>query len=309
MTSFSKNLPLLLFDLDGVLLSEARYLDAAALTVAQLAPVRLDPKGQDQVAACHALADMECLRERWFPDEVIACLRRRAMNSNWDKAYACLLALYTPLDQDVHPLGERLLAVLEEGRGTGPGYLADLCRRAHGAPSFVDVQSMFQRFFLGDRRLCGGWLRRGLVAHETTLCAADLTRDALTRLRAGGFTLGIGTGRPRTEAQRPLSAAGLWSQFEPSRIVTYDEVHEEECKRQLKAGTLAKPHPFTYLTGAQGVCAEHVCVIGDSPADALAAQAAGFAFIAIGETGLLPESLPRVKVCLPDVLALPDYLL
>lgn len=309
MTLDRSRLRLLLFDLDGVLLSEQRYVDAAALTVASLAPVALQ---NDALAALNNCDDDEAiaqLRAHWLPDEVIAELRGRAINSNWDKAYACLLALYRDVPATFTTVGGYLYESLQRVPGSGDHYLQALAATAPAAPDFATVQRVFQSFFLGDKRSCVKWRHEGLVARDTTLMPASVIHRHLQTLTQAGFTLGIGTGRPRVEAQRPLVSAGLWSFFAPDHMVTYDDVRREEQRRGMAHGSLGKPHPFTYLAGSRYFKGREVCVVGDSVADAIAAQAAGFAFIGVGEVSSFAGLASSPDVVVDNVCALLDHVL
>lgn len=310
MTIDPAKLRLLLFDLDGVLLSEQRYLDAAALTVAQLAPAALAADGAAEVAACQSPAAIASLRKRWLSDRVLSVLRQRALNSNWDKAYACLLALYTPTEQVYGSLQAQLLAAFERVPGQAAHFLLGLENGARSAPSFKLVQSCFQSFFLGDPSAAQAWWQTGLVAFEKPLFSAAVLGEILGTLVDKGFELGVGTGRPREEALRALATNQLEHYFIQARVITFDTVRQREVEEGRPFGTYAKPHPFTYTEAAHGICAKQVCVIGDSPADAQAAKAAGFSFIGItDDKAIFQGQTPARHALVDSVLALPRLLL
>jgi phosphoglycolate phosphatase-like HAD superfamily hydrolase len=102
------------------------------------------------------------------------------------------------------------------------------------------------------------------------------------------YSLGIATGRPRSEVIHPMLALGLLSYFEGSRIATYDEVLQaEELASQLgKHVLLAKPHPFVllkaihpdedvrvlYTEGFQSLDRSYAAYIGDAASDVVAAK-------------------------------------
>jgi len=298
----------LLFDLDGVLLSEQPYLDAAALTIAAHAPKWA--KGTQAEQEVRSTLDVLRLRTRYLPAEVIALLRARSLNSNWDKAFACILALSsrTEKDTDCDDLATWMISALDRVTGAGPEFLRQLHINAVRAPSFIDVQNSFQRFFLGRESAGSELLRAGLSASEPLLHDSLTLHKLLKELQMAGWQLGIGTGRPRAEAQRPLQAAGLWSYFQTARICTFDEVQQAEREQGLPFGALAKPHPYTYASRVHGVNSTHVWVIGDSPADALAAKAAGFHFIGVGDARELGHHHSLTAPVISEVLALPNCL-
>ena len=102
------------------------------------------------------------------------------------------------------------------------------------------------------------------------------------------YSLGIATGRPRSEVIHPMLALGLLSYFEGPRIATYDEVLQaEELASQLgKHVLLAKPHPFVLLKAIhpdedvrvlyteefQSLDRSYAAYIGDAASDVVAAK-------------------------------------
>lgn len=352
---------LLIFDLDGVLLSERRYWDCAALTVALALrlsdPVRFgvypDP---DRV---ETMDQVRRLRELFFPDRVLQSFRKKAVNSNWDKSYAAVLAglslsgdgeiaagqdpedsgwapgqriakeldgsLSGPLDiwgkrmqrdrlADTVPY-RRLADSLEKRRAEG-FYDDSASRRdpvspfgkGEGPPGlFAMLKAQFQRYYLGHPEAATPLLRSGLAEREETIEDREALADALRSLSSAGFLLGIGTGRPRAEARRPLERAGLWSLFSPGHICTFDEVEQEALRRGVAPEGLAKPHPYTFLQ-ALGPCRDGATVIGDSPADLLAARDAGLGFIGVGRPGVFGPEQAYAQAVVPSAIDLPGAL-
>ena len=102
------------------------------------------------------------------------------------------------------------------------------------------------------------------------------------------YSLGIATGRPRSEVIQPMLALGLLDYFDESRIATYDEVLQaEELVSQLnKDVRLAKPHPFVllkaihpdedvrvlYAEDFQSLDRSYAAYIGDAASDVVAAK-------------------------------------
>lgn len=79
----------ILFDVDGVMLSEERYFDASALTVWELlySPQYLGLKS-DAFTPAPQETDIRRIREEVFArDEVLDLIKARGINSNWDMVY------------------------------------------------------------------------------------------------------------------------------------------------------------------------------------------------------------------------------
>lgn len=297
----AREFDLLVFDLDGVILSEEGYLDAAALTAAFFAK-RLQgnwPADLPDPQAVGSDADIALLRERCLPRALVHELRARAVNSNWDKALATVLLFMLMRREGMGPSGAQAVLDLAQYRETGKELLDVLLAQAGGDAARADagangglrrqVVDHFQACFLGDSEAQSEWLRTGLAKRERCMTDPVVMRGALRSLRAGGYSLGVGTGRPRAEAEQALRSLELWPLFDGGRIVTIDEVRQEEVRSGAPEGTLAKPNPFTFQAAVQGVAPKRVLVVGDSPADFLAARAAGLRFAGIGSRDHFPQ--------------------
>ncbi len=283
---------LVLFDLDGVLLSEDAYLYATAATVGEFVSLLYPHIHFKRPSESSSADDFRLLREWFLPPMVLDVLRKRAINSNWDKAYALVvLAGCESAAQKrgfaVERFGASAMEQLQTMAESGQALIAALRDRercmANSGHLFSAVQAVFQRWYLGDDRASTACARFGTSAFETLLAEPDVLRAWLNDLRARGATLGIGTGRPRAEAQKALSRFGLWSAFAPDRICTIDEVQMAEESAGVTPFALAKPHPYTYQRSAAGFSPDDVYVIGDSVSDAVAALRAGFHFVGVGD--------------------------
>lgn len=79
----------ILFDVDGVILSEERYFDASALTVWEMlhSPQYVGLQG-DRFTPIPAEAEIRRIRETIFAhDDVLTFIKSRGINSNWDMVY------------------------------------------------------------------------------------------------------------------------------------------------------------------------------------------------------------------------------
>ncbi|MHB1629379.1 MAG: HAD family hydrolase [Bacilli bacterium] len=284
---------LVLFDLDGVLLSEDAYLYAAAAAAGEFVSLLYPHIDFKRPSESSSLDDFRLLREWFLPPVLLCALRRRAINSNWDKAYAVVVLAGCESAAKTHGFAverfgasamERLQTMTESGQALMAAFRGR--ERGAAAPAgqlFSAVQAAFQRWYLGDEHASTECARLGTSAFETLLAERDVLLGWLNNLRARGAILGVGTGRPRAEAQKALSRFGLWSVFAPDRICTIDEVRRAEEGAGVAPFALAKPHPYTYQLSAAGFSPEDVYVIGDSVSDAIAAGRAGFHFVGVGD--------------------------
>ena len=285
---------LVLFDLDGVIFCEDGYLLCAALATSKfmcdhLLIDRLDGQKFTHPDQISCIQDAQEIRDAFLPDDVLQVLRGKAINNNWDKAFACTLGLLhlSTIYRESNNLTSYLAKWLEGHTGSGQEFLQPLHSYAKvcNMPAddlYASVKDNFQRYYLGDHGAQTDFLRRGIVDQETTLLPPETIIRSLKSLTSCGIELGIGTGRPREEALRPLQRLGLLPYFSMERIMTHDDVRQEEDRRGLQAGVLAKPHPFVYQRAAAAFAQEKIVVVGDSTADALAANDAGFVFYGIG---------------------------
>ncbi|WP_054948920.1 HAD family hydrolase [Numidum massiliense] len=373
-----------LFDVDGVFLSEERCFDASALTVWELLYSE-DYVGLagERFSLTPAERDIRRLRREVFHDnQVLNFVKARGINSNWDMVFLSasyqLLRLLATLKPH-HPglVADALSASLEQdalqaiGRAVKADavaftpdygafvtdfascdadkqdiilYLNELAREWLGIETDCFSKSSglwrlgqraYQEWYLGDAyyaraegeppRTKG---KRGFLDNEVPLAEPARLRKLLSQLRAQGLTLGIGTGRPRLEAEVPLQALGLWELFDANRIVTASDVVAAEAAFREQA-PLGKPEPYTYVKGIMGrSCSDDevlkvmlpyedrddVLVVGDSVADFMAARSIGCRFAAT-LTGLSGQEaratfteLAADYIC-DDVLGLEDILL
>ncbi|WP_067620836.1 HAD family hydrolase [Alicyclobacillus acidiphilus] len=339
-----------LFDIDGVMLSEERYFDASALTVHELltSPQFLGlPSISPDYAPTPDDETIQQIRNQVFADNrILEALKNVGVNANWDMVYFVFAAELAASLQEAVQLPEvweqvvdalsggwtvealrRIGQLIRDARPNlvvgwraydalydGCGSRAELLERAEQA---LDAHlpggnhhalwnighDTFQTWYLGDEysgRLTG---KRGFLTNEYPIVDPAEFSAFLASLRERGYRLGIATGRPQTETHVPLEHFGWLKYFDLRYVTTASDVVEAE--RQIpSARPLSKPHPFSYLrslTGdhdaasllsrtlpLQGV-RQSVLIIGDSIADALAAERLGASFAAV-LTGLEGEA-------------------
>ena len=308
---------LVLFDLDGVIFCEDGYFACAALSIArfflQKQPQWLnDVVHPDQVAT---KKDVEQIRNIFLPDDILDALRQKAINNNWDKAFVCVAGLDAITTPCLEPsdIREHLALWLSLHKSVGQAFLHSVAELKTSysfakASLFDEVKSVFQRCYLGDAQAQTKLLQQGLIEQETTVIAVDEIACVLRSLTSCGMVLGVGTGRPREEALRPLQSLGLLPFFDRIRVSTHDDVRLEEAKRQLPPGSLGKPHPFVYQRAAFDYEPRNTVIVGDSPADALAANAAGFTFYGVGTEASFGTNALIAQAVFADIRSLPAAL-
>jgi phosphoglycolate phosphatase-like HAD superfamily hydrolase len=295
---------LLVFDLDGVILSELGYWRVADAAVRGLTE-ELGLK-QAEGGAGPALG--------LIPLSVIDGLKARGVNSNWDLSEVMLTAI---LALGFERQEAETRAAISDAQADWAGQVS-LWRAADW--SGRDLDRMFLDFWaaLGDRsghsvrpawsaylsdrcrpigQLADGQALRA-VAHNrfqhelralapkpATIVPTEALKAGLKRVKSDGWTLGVATGRPRSEAVSALDALGLTDCFSPAHVVTFDEV--AEAQRRIGGPPLGKPHPYCLLQAAypneraETLCAAHwqerpwLVYVGDAGSDLRCAQAAG----------------------------------
>ncbi len=201
---------------------------------------------------------------------------------------------------------------------------------ARNSPSWLFCQDLFQEWYLGDKLYVQSYAhppaqvdKPGCIHFEQPLLPVERMRPALEQLRAQGYVLGVGTGRPGVEGIAPLKTYGLYSCFDEQRIVTHAEVERAEAELRARGNmtALIKPHPYQFLRAENPAYQPEqpplprgsFVIVGDTPSDMLAGRAAGALTIAV-RTGshtadaraMLEQSQPDFIV--DDMTQVPDLL-
>lgn len=294
----------LVFDLDGVILSERGYWRVADTTLRGLTGELGLAQGEAGEGAALGV----------IPLAVIDGLKGRGVNSNWDLTEVMLTAILA-LGFERQP--PETQAAVTQARADWAGQVS-LWRTADW--SGRDLEGLFAEFWnaLGERsghavppawveflaQRCGpiGALAarqalraaahtrfqlelHALAPKPETVVSRNVLRVALQAASAAGWTLGVATGRPRGEAIDALDDLGLTDCFNPAHVVTFDEV--AEAQRRIGSTPLGKPHPYCLLQAAYPLeRAEALCAapqierpwlvyVGDAGSDLGCAQAAG----------------------------------
>ncbi|MSR06443.1 MAG: aminotransferase class I/II-fold pyridoxal phosphate-dependent enzyme [Gemmatimonadetes bacterium] len=187
------------------------------------------------------------------------------VSQSYDEAIVRTTASFLPAGKLVSR--ESVLAVKERPNANDDVDAACLALAKLGfKPPRKEVERRFQELYLGTRR------DRGLHAKEKWLLPAAQLRRLAQR-----FKLGIVTGRPRDEARMALKRSGTGRYFKV--VITADDVRKK------------KPNPDPIRAALKKLRVQTAWMVGDSPADLLAAQCAGIA--AIGVRASAPDAARR----------------
>jgi HAD superfamily hydrolase (TIGR01548 family) len=191
------------------------------------------------------------LREPVTVEETTAIKRRPGLNNDWDATWA----------------------LVAQRRGLPPVGPTEEQRHAS---DYRWLKNVFQTYYLGS----AGWQELSgetppfqwdepLIERETPL----VSRETLEGLRP--FARGIATSRPRPEALIALRQHALEQYFPPAVVIAREDAPRE------------KPDPAPLLALVARLDCRQPVYVGDTVNDALAADAAGMPFVAVGP--LAPE--------------------
>jgi multidrug transporter EmrE-like cation transporter/phosphoglycolate phosphatase-like HAD superfamily hydrolase len=274
------DLELLVFDLDGVIISEQKYWNTACLTLWEIF-CRTDYLALTEYFEANLITPGIVLEkgESLIDDGFIAELKNREVNSSNDLTFFVvslhMIGVLAQLDRScVSALNNddinqqlQLIGYFCKGknidRTISQYIIQDFWKESidlKGA-AVQDYLTLFANKVLDQKvglfsrnsplqQLCyenfQAWYkgRKGyqLPDDETVLPVAEL-RETLANL-AQRYKLALATSRPRNETILTLTKLGLIEYFAPDRIVTNDEVITAEKFSDVQLG---KPHPFIAL--------------------------------------------------------------
>lgn len=281
----------IIFDMDGVITSEQRYWDAAALTVACA-------EGIESRDAAYLRSVL------FYDDRLIRFFKEKGINSNWDLAY--LVRAYMPeggTGKDVYDrlCGTEMLAFelyTEAAKLLAQKLSLPEADTVREGKVWREMQDDFQHWFLGSETYAenGGTAtgenREGLYKGEKPLLETVI--PTLKALYDKGLRLCIATGRPLKEAMLPLEVWGIKELFDADGIASYNHIRNAEEALGL-GGKLTKPHPYIFLKAFLGTHfadkdivdgnfsadLSRCLAVGDAGADMLSAQGAKMDFAAV----------------------------
>ena len=185
------------------------------------------------------------------------------------------------LNKSTSPLTE--LAALQKG---GKSPFVERCFRGDVQTGNI-IKRMFQEIYLGPALFRSAYnlepefsRDEGLINNETLLCDEAILHDLARR-----HTLAVATGRPKMEAEHPLTRFGIGKYFRD--VVTHDDCLREEGRlyREKKIRvSLEKPNPFMLdlLSDRLGSPFDQRFYVGDMPDDMQAAKGSKNGYRAIG---------------------------
>ncbi|MCK9478351.1 MAG: HAD hydrolase-like protein [Firmicutes bacterium] len=284
-----------LFDMDGVITSEQRYWDAAALAIYEHLNSNIDVD--------FAMENKDDIRKDIFcNDKTVHYLKNIGVNSNWDVAYVILSAALIIGAKDGF---EAVFKYLKNLNLTAPALYDHIGKKSplgkRGGKGYHRLVLTFQEWYLGDEMFLEKWHekpqlkgKKGLLDCEQPVIPIDDIKNVLKTLFDHGISLGIGTGRVDFETKLPLGQWDISKYFDENKIITYTEVLKSE--KETGISPLAKPHEYTFLKGMLGkdfddkkilggfydkTATKKTLVIGDAGADIFSAKAAGMDFAAV----------------------------
>lgn len=299
------NIDKIIFDMDGVVTGEYTYWDAAALTVYELLYSN-EYYGKRDIDREWCIKNLRRISNTIFcHGKTVEAVKKLGVNTNWDLAYLVFcVSQYLDPDMDSFEdwhfesvcmfienitINPPELYVAIEGliASALPGEVG--CYKRTVGKLWNELLNSFQKWYHGDNEI------QGIKVNEEPIVPLDELKKTLGALKDAGFTLGIGTGRPKYEIIFPLEKWGLISYFDEDSIATYDDVCSAE-KNLPNSGQLAKPHPFIFRKATFGdkyedkdlvndefgkILAKRCLVVGDAPSDMMAAKMGGFPFAAV----------------------------
>ncbi len=300
-----------LLDMDGVITSEQVYWNSASLTVWEL----LFSKqyfGTEEIDPKELSCRLKELRSQIFLDDtVIQFLKNKGVNNNWDLSWVVVAGALFLNTRDFSAIFDwiKILPAVKDGLYAAVtetllfSGMAEEEAVLYGG-LWKTIQFVFQEWFLGSELFPKYWGspsllpgKPGLTFSEEPLVEKEPLVQLLTEI-SETKRLGIGSGRPRVEAENPLRSWGVYDLFTEDAIVTYNDVMEaqDEFSEKLNGVSLSKPHPFMFLRGTFGTrhstaellegqfdsaLCKKTLVIGDAGCDLFSAKSAGCDFAAV----------------------------
>jgi len=310
---FLENIHTVIFDMDGVITSERNYWNAAALTVYEMLNSR-NYYGKENIKSDLSLEEIKEISHDVFSnDRLISLLKDKGINTNWDLAFVVLcsaMMIQTDTFYDIyefwtqqHESGMEIYTFIEERLHQVTGRDRKYFSR-HGE-LWKKCQMVFQEWYLGDEVYYKTYGiqptqpgKKGLVYFEQPIVPLEELKEILRTLSSSGIRLGIGTGRPYPEIERPLADWDVKKYFDERAFITYTDVINAEEKLNQRGRTikLVKPHPYVFLKAVYGKdyddekllnkdynpsVIEKALIVGDAGSDIMAAKAMNCKFAAV----------------------------
>ncbi|WP_400163825.1 HAD family hydrolase [Brevibacillus sp. TJ4] len=164
----------ILFDVDGVMLSEERYFDASALTVWEMlnSPQYLGLSAETFTPA-PAEPQIRSVREQVFArDEVLNFIKSRGINSNWDMVFLAFSYQLIRLVEQLKPaLGDEAVQMLAQQIDRPQVAQLQAWAKAHAADFHIDYAAFTADFAKGNAQKAEMLVYLNQIAKER--CGVD----------------------------------------------------------------------------------------------------------------------------------------
>ena len=279
--------------MDGVVTSEQKYWDSAAMTVYEMLHSKEYFGVEDFDAAAAEKNIVDIRREVFHCDTLITMLKKKGVNSNWDLAYVVFSLNMVYGSENVVDTVKNLGDNIWDGYDIIAQKISQKLGRdkSYGQRNgelWIQIHDCFQEWYLGNEQ------KSGFVFAEEPLLELEKVRNLFRHLYESGKRLCIATGRPTNEIVIHLEKWDIKKYFDSNAIITFDYV---ECiEKNISGKSFTKPHPYTFLKALYGSdyadekivdCdydkekIKSTLVVGDAGADILAAKAMGADFCAV----------------------------
>ncbi len=297
-----------LLDMDGVITSEEVYWNAATLTVREL--LFSDRYfGAETCAPEDWSNKLQTYRKEEFCDDaVIRHIKQKGINNNWDLSWVVVGGALSQSTRDFQAIFEWIttLPAVKDGLYDSVAEALEKAgfakeEAAHHGGIWKKIQLAFQEWFLGSELFSKYWDspslqpgKPGLTFSEEPIVDKSRLVTLLSEI-SKAKRLGIGSGRPRVEAENPLRSWGVYDCFTEDAIITYNDILAAQDAINNTV-SLAKPHPYMFLRGVFGrkytddalfnsqydaAPCKKTLVIGDAGCDLFSAKSAGCDFLAV----------------------------
>lgn len=299
------NFDKIIFDMDGVITSELSYWYAAALGAYDML------LNYEHYGVC-GIDKAWCRKNYKEIYNIVMCggrtvraVKRLGVNTNWDLLYVvfCISKYIEPelTSSDAEHFQSVCMFIENIDLKAPELYDAIALLAAHSLKKDDDLFKRDGDFFkkeifnVFDMWYSGCDEFDGVNDDEMLLFDDEDIEKCLQNLTNQGIRLGIGTGRPRAEIEKPLAEHNILQYFDPELFASFDEVCNAE-KLLSPELPLAKPDPYVFFKAAFGKKysdkelyeahfdksgIEKILVVGDAPTDLIAAKNGGFKFLGV----------------------------
>lgn len=294
-----------IFDLDGVITSESAYWDAAALTAYQ--QIQSKEFFDDFVDVNYYMSHIkEIRREVFSEDKLIAVLKNKGVNSNWDLTYVTLgiaIMMQTKDFGKCLEYAENFNGDIFEMYNTIAHHIEKKLKindASRTSEFWERLRMRFQEWVLGEEIFTNFYgygpsqkNKPGLLKSEQPVVDGEKLKAIFKTLKMSGKRLCTATGRTFEELEPPLKKFEIFDYFAADGFINFNHVTEIHNKFGIQ---VTKPHPYMFQKALYGNefpdidileenfekgLIKNTLIVGDAGADILAAKAMGADFCAV----------------------------